>query len=1597
MEENSQYQGSQAFNQLLVADEQVNTGTGSLALSFPLVRLPGIHADIGLCINLIYGYGSGGVFGLPRNWSINLPFVIPSKTLSWAGNCYILDPEWVAEDGYRSGLKYWNAHGTLFQHIISPQCLPSGCPGKFNFSLKDKEGQLHLFDATGKLLETVDRFGNFISYSYVDPLSGPVGNRLKEIVDSFGQSVTFDYDIGNKIVITAPNDGKTTIIFTTEGIVRLLDCENNVTSFQYEPYGSGQVLVEALYPTGLHSYWRYTDIHYREKNGSVGRIPAVSDFYHKDESRSGALLEHTQYLYGQNTGNNTYTGYTIGCTLSDNSDALMDKADPMFRYDVVTIKCDDKGEWLMATTAYFNYLHALLYTEFHQVVAPKRLSQGRRIANTYPPSTLNLARTCNATSPLTIEYSEWSTDNNTYVPTHRETRAYDHFGNITSTASYNTDEKQPRLVVTSIYREVDWGGEMLETSLTHDQVTGGTFRRQVELTDNQRNIRSIKTSASTDGSDTWLPWKDQQFEYDEHGREIEASLQWAKDAPIASRGPSRTATRHNYFYDKESHILAVVRIDDKGAESTMRYDMRFPQPLLLSSEDALGERVSYQYDDIGRTIASVDPVGNRTQYVYQLAQKDGVNSATVVHPSGYRWQYLLDAVGRRFKTLDSGNEITGSESCTRVVEQVFYDCAGNISRRVNQQQQVQTFGYDALRRPTMHNDHLGNQTRSDYSVFSVTTSLNDMVRSVVVYDGLGNTLRQITFALQAPNSSSEQLVVESTFDGHGRPLTLCKSHTPAGSSHADTLSRASFLYNPVGKVRQITLEGYDSDPVSVETNHNYDLLSNVTQTQRRVTYGDGRSFAHHSDSKTYDSLGQLVSVENALGLSKHYSYDLVGNLTAKTRFNGSTVRFSYTPDRLTQTIMYGGTVETYAYDSQRQLTGIDRDNRSIRYKYDPDGTLRAVCYDNDLQQTYDYDDSGRLTVQTDPSTSQTHYTYNPEGQIATQKYRDEELHYHYGCVNGREGVLTGLELLGQRHIQQEFGYDSFDAPNATRITDSTSGALLLDTQQAFDANRRLIQLSCKTSHRTWQQRFSYDGLNQLIEENTVQNNSAVQVLFTYDGNGNVLKKSTRRDGAQQVDQSFTYNAIDQLVGDGIEYDKLGRLRASNGSQYTYDDCDRLITATTTKGTVGFTYHADGMLASRSGTSSDRRFFYDNGIANVMQSSDGAFTNVLHGPTGPLALCRDSDPTTYLLSAFGSVVASFNERSESHYLYAGYGEQYQIQTDTGLSPFRWKNEFYDEGSELVYLRARFYDPASMRFLTADSYPVANKYNFGFGDPINQFDPTGHYSTTGIVLDSAAIGFGIGGAIAAPFTGGSSLAVSAAVVSGLLGAASGAVGLINDVSRNGNKAAADVSVVLGVAGLACDVASAAISIKAMRAAAQARVPVVATVSTKMDETVNSVRTTLGSGIAYVGEDHENPVAAELFERVIGDVKGVSLELPSNTNVYSLGNDVPPHYKEIVQIANEHNLPVVFHDMSPTRGLWKGMQGRNEFARDVIKGFIAEKMGNDPRGLFVLGGSDHFENGLKNGNSNAIVSSNRSYSSLQSLVGLTQFKFFDISEFQ
>jgi RHS repeat-associated protein len=107
------------------------------------------------------------------------------------------------------------------------------------------------------------------------------------------------------------------------------------------------------------------------------------------------------------------------------------------------------------------------------------------------------------------------------------------------------------------------------------------------------------------------------------------------------------------------------------------------------------------------------------------------------------------------------------------------------------------------------------------------------------------------------------------------------------------------------------------------------------------------------------------------------------------------------------------------------------------------------------------------------------------------------------------------------------------------------------------------------------------------------------------------------------------------------------------------------------------------------------------------------------------------PSFYGYDGMGSVrqLTGLDEKVTDTYNYDAFGN---LLSSPGPTPnnYLYRGEQYDSELALYYLRARYYNPQSGRFLSRDPQdgnprdPVTlHKYLYAGGDPINWFDPTG----------------------------------------------------------------------------------------------------------------------------------------------------------------------------------------------------------------------------------------------------------------------------------
>ena len=225
--------------------------------------------------------------------------------------------------------------------------------------------------------------------------------------------------------------------------------------------------------------------------------------------------------------------------------------------------------------------------------------------------------------------------------------------------------------------------------------------------------------------------------------------------------------------------------------------------------------------------------------------------------------------------------------------------------------------------------------------------------------------------------------------------------------------------------------------------------------------------------------------------------------------------------------------------------------------------------------------------------------------------------------------------------------------------------------------------------------------------------------------------------ADAIAQTVTYNADDQRSDE--TYDANGNTLTTGGKTFVYDSENHLISMN--GGSVTLTYDGDGNLVSKTVNGVTTRYLVDK-------------TN----PTGMEQVTEEIvNGTVQRRYSFGSQITSQtlflnnNTTVTSFYGFDGQGNVRQLTnsagtvTDTfdydafgnlightGTTPnhMLYRGERYDTDLGLYYLRARWYNPLTGRFLSRDPEagdpqdPASlHKYSYAEADPVNKVDPSG----------------------------------------------------------------------------------------------------------------------------------------------------------------------------------------------------------------------------------------------------------------------------------
>jgi len=270
--------------------------------------------------------------------------------------------------------------------------------------------------------------------------------------------------------------------------------------------------------------------------------------------------------------------------------------------------------------------------------------------------------------------------------------------------------------------------------------------------------------------------------------------------------------------------------------------------------------------------------------------------------------------------------------------------------------------------------------------------------------------------------------------------------------------------------------------------------------------------------------------------------------------------------------------------------------------------------------------------------------------------------------------------------------------------------------------------------------WSYDGINRLTNEAISQDpaggNGAVS--YEFDPVGNRTSANSSLPGVQTVSLS-SFNLDDLLSGE--TYDANGNTTYTGGRSFVYDSGNRL--RSMNNGAVSIIYDGFGNRVAKTVGGVTTKYLVEDDVnpTGLPQVMEETVNNVVQR-TYTYGFQRISEnqlinnvwtPSFYEYDGSGSVRQLTNLAANvtvtDTYNYDAFGN---LLNSTGTTPnnYLYRGEQYDKDLGLYYLRARYYNPATDRFLSRDpkegkpTIPrTLHKYLYASADPVNRVDPRG----------------------------------------------------------------------------------------------------------------------------------------------------------------------------------------------------------------------------------------------------------------------------------
>ncbi|MBI3416000.1 MAG: hypothetical protein HY043_11930 [Verrucomicrobia bacterium] len=732
-------------------------------------------------------------------------------------------------------------------------------------------------------------------------------------------------------------------------------------------------------------------------------------------------------------------------------------------------------------------------------------------------------------------------------------------------------------------------------------------------------------------------------------------------------------TSEIFSYDAGGNLK--TRTDRAGKVFGFSYNARGQ---MLTATNPLGGVVTFTYNADGMPATRQDTDTGLTQFQFDSLKR----LTNVVHPDATKLSASYDANDRLTSVTDERGNTT----------QFAYDANGRVTQITDANGKTVQFTYDSADRLVCAIDRLGQAAGVAYDQF-------DHVASATNRNGF---------------------VTRFAYDARQRLTAITDAGNQNWRFDYDNEGLLSAAANPLSQTNRIRRDqlGYETGV----TNALNQSASLVRDSLRRVTQTiDG---ILRTNRYGYDARGLLTNATKPLIGGASYERNALGELSKITGLNGEQWHFGYTPmGRLASLADPLNRTRTYAYDTRGRLQkAMFADGTTRTNSYDAANNPTRLQFSAGPDLPFTYDALNRLT-----STTNLTLAYDAEGRVTNSQAAG----FNFGAAYDAGGRLVNVTYASGA-LTVTYTYDSRD--RLTRVKDSLTAAQI---DFAYDDAGRL---KSATRANGVHGGYTYDAAGRLTR---IQEGAIIDIQYALDAAGQITAANFTAplDPANflaPANPSFGYDAAHQITNPGYAYDARGRLVASPGHSFSWDGASRLAQIDG----VTLIYNGLNDLDRRTESGVTTRLFYNYALGlapTVAERVGGAFARYyVWTPGGRLLYLIDAanGNTVYYFhfDRVGSTLALTSGAGAvtDAYAYTPYGVLL-ARTGANPQPFTYVGAFgvrSEPAANLFQMRARYYDPASARFLSRDPlWPNLarvqdlNPYQYAVQSPVKYHDPSG----------------------------------------------------------------------------------------------------------------------------------------------------------------------------------------------------------------------------------------------------------------------------------